>query len=81
MFKTPFVKIQTLIYKKANYSYFGPFKSRRGPCKAPTLCLFQKLKGKNTYFVLYLDKKAYRDSKMQLYQKIPHSNTDTYLFF
>ena len=42
--------------KNAKYSCFGPFRSLRGPCQSPTMCRFQKLKGKNPYFALHFKK-------------------------
>ena len=36
--------------QKSQIWLFGPFKGRSSSCKVPSLCLLQKLKGKNPYF-------------------------------
>ena len=74
--KTIFLmKIHTLVYAKMpNMAILC--ESRRGPCKAPTLCLFQNRKGKNPHSDLYLEKEECPGSKLQSYQKIPQFPRD-----
>ena len=69
------MKIHTLVYAKMpNMAILC--ESRRGPCKAPTLCLFQNRKGKNPHSDLYLEKEECPGSKLQSYQKIPQFPRD-----
>ena len=63
-----------------NMAMWGLLKAVGAPCKVHSLCLFQKLKGKNQYFDLYLKKKRVQARKCNFIE-IPLFHTDMDSFF